>query len=195
MPAKSHGMSNGGHKIYEVWKGMHARCSYPKCKSYRNYGGRGIYVCQRWSGPKGFQNFLDDMGTPEEGMTLDRIDNDGPYSPGNCRFADRQTQAENSRRLRLITINGKTQHLSKWCREVGVSIQLVLDREGRGWTIEDAITTPRNASRRKPKKLIMINGKEVHLRDVLKEHGIKKATYYARLNRGWSIEDAATKPL
>lgn len=83
------------HKLYQTWQAMKTRCSNPTAINYRYYGGRGITVCDRWLAS--FENFVEDMGERPEGHTLDRIDNDGDYTPDNCRWADKKTQMHNRR--------------------------------------------------------------------------------------------------
>jgi len=91
---------------YSTWSAMRARCHNPKNKCFNLYGGRGIRVCERWND---FANFLTDMGQKPEGMSIDRVDNDGPYDPSNCRWATLQTQARNKRQLSIRNRNNKGQ--------------------------------------------------------------------------------------
>lgn len=84
-------------KTYTVWRNMVHRCGNPNRPGYENYGGRGITVCSRWKGEHGFENFLADMGEKPEGLSLDRIDNDGNYEPSNCRWATWKQQNTNKR--------------------------------------------------------------------------------------------------
>ena len=100
----SHGHARAGKKskTFMRWQGMMARCTCANHKSYGNYGGRGIKICERW---QSFENFLADMGEAPEGMLLDRINNDGNYEPSNCRWVDPVVSA-NNRRPRRSTKGG-----------------------------------------------------------------------------------------
>lgn len=124
-------------KAYGAWKTMRARCLNSATLYYFNYGGRGIKVCERWSD---YRNFLADMGERPVGMTLDRIDNDGDYSPENCRWATRIEQMNNSRINRLITVNGVRLTVAQASRRTGIATTVIHRRLGLGWPEEMAAT-------------------------------------------------------
>jgi hypothetical protein len=102
---------------YSIWASMKARCLNPNCPAYKDYGGRGITVCERWLD---FNEFLKDMGVRPERMQLERRDNDQGYNPDNCYWATVQDQSRNKRTSRLVTLNGVTKPLLTWCEEFGV---------------------------------------------------------------------------
>lgn len=137
----AHGASKGGRvsREYDVWRGIKNRCSNPNEPAYGNYGGRGIKVCKRW---QSFENFLADMGNRPPGMSLDRKDNDGDYSPENCRWATRIEQANNTRSNRLLTLDGQTKTVADWNRHMGYPRQTIHNRLSLGWSVERAITQP-----------------------------------------------------
>lgn len=125
-----------------VWRAMHNRCYNTKQNAYQNYGGRGIYVVDRWHGKDGFLNFLMDMGFPHDGMSIERIDNDGPYSPDNCRWATKLEQAKNKRNNRWIEVNGVRKHLAEWARHLGCQPAAITSRIKSGMSEEEAVTLP-----------------------------------------------------
>lgn len=125
---------------YLIWEGMRKRCQSPKCQAYKLYGGRGIFVCERWNS---FENFLADMGRrPSATHTLDRIDNDGPYSPENCRWATRTEQARNRRSTIMIEVFGQRMSVAEAAEMHGIRTKLIHERLSYGWSPERAITTP-----------------------------------------------------
>lgn len=123
--------------------GMRKRCYKPKSNCYKNYGGRGITVCDEWMGKDGQKNFYKwavENGY-KKGMTIDRIDNNGNYTPDNCRWATPKTQAYNRSTNSYITIHGKTQTVSEWADEIGISRGAMQNRLRYGWS-EDRLLEP-----------------------------------------------------
>lgn len=140
---RTHGGSNSPE--YRSWTSMIRRCSDEKCPGYERYGGRGISVCDRW---KSFENFVADMGQRPKGMSIDRIDYDGNYEPDNCRWADAKTQSSNTSVAVLITANGKTQTLTDWSRETGLSTAAIRYRLKAGLSHDEAINRPARPHKR-----------------------------------------------
>lgn len=144
MAKPRHGHSKVGWKspTYRSWQNMIARCYYPSNPAFEHYRKRGITVCERWLR---FDNFLADMGRRPDGTTLDRINNDGDYEPGNVRWASRRTQANNRVTNRFFEFRGALRTLSEIVRETGVSKELLrarLSRSDLPWTVEGAVSTP-----------------------------------------------------
>lgn len=110
---------------WRAWRAMVSRCTVTTNSSYPWYGGRGITVCQRW---RQFENFLMDMGPRPAGTTIDRINNDGNYEPGNCRWATREQQDSNKQATVLVTFGGETMTYSQWARKLGTAATVIRKR-------------------------------------------------------------------
>lgn len=136
-----HGHASEGRSspTYSSWYGMVQRCTNPNRRYYHRYGGRGITVCDRWLD---FRNFLTDMGVKPEGTSLDRIDNDGNYTPENCRWVNQTTQMCNRTNTLWLEIDGIRKPLSEWCSTGTVSPYVVRKRLKRGWSSKDAVYLP-----------------------------------------------------
>lgn len=127
-------------KMLWVWSDMVSRCSNPNHKAYKNYGGRGISVCERWLT---FQYWLTDMAPRPDGGLLDRINNDGNYEPGNCQWSTRKEQNSNRRNCIYVDCDGERVTLKEYCRRKGLKYRPIHKRiRSRGWSIKDAISTP-----------------------------------------------------
>lgn len=143
---KTHGYSDArkkldplGYKAYYTWQAMKRRCYYEKDKRFKDYGGRGIKICDRWV--TSFENFLEDMGKPSDfDMSIDRINTDGNYEPSNCRWVTMHDQASNKRTNRNINAFGKTQTLNAWAEETGIKRETIAYRLNAGWEAEKALT-------------------------------------------------------
>lgn len=137
---KTHG---GSYTVeYRNWRGMLTRCYNRNNPAYPNYGGRGITVCDAWR--QSFSQFLEDMGErPSSGASVDRMDNDGPYSPQNCRWSTHLQQANNRRSNRIISVFGQTRTVMEWSRVTGISRRSIVARIDRfGWSPERAVSQP-----------------------------------------------------
>lgn len=137
--AYKHGLSHTAE--YRAWQTMRLRCTDPKHRAYPAYGGRGITVCDSWLND--VRAFYRDMGPkPTPSHELDRIDNDGPYSPENCRWTTRKRNSRNRRSSRLLTHDGRTQTVAAWASETGLPSDTLYKRLAAGWTTRRALTTP-----------------------------------------------------
>lgn len=147
---------------YRTWSRMKTRCTNPNDAGYHRYGGRGIAVCARWA--SSFEAFLADVGRrPGPGYSIDRIDNDGDYKPGNVRWTTRAQQTLNYSRNRSLTFDGKTLTISQWSAETGLNEATIGNRLDRyGWPVEAALTLPPRATagaqRGKDRKTHCVNG-------------------------------------
>jgi hypothetical protein len=132
-----------GTPEYKVWVAMRQRCSNPSTGHFADYGGRGIKVCARWDS---FGNFLADMGKrPSADHSIDRINNDGDYEPGNCRWVLGPTQAANRRppsNAVFLTFEGETKRAAEWAEALGVTKEAIYRRIKLGWPDDQVLSTP-----------------------------------------------------
>lgn len=131
------------HRLYKIWDAMKHRCLNPNSSGFYKYGGRGITICDEWKNDfKAFYDWAMNNGYGE-GLTIDRIDNNGNYRPNNCRWVDVKIQGRNKRNNRLLTCKGETHCLSEWVELLGFKNHTtILSRLRRGWSIERALTEP-----------------------------------------------------
>lgn len=141
----THGRTNTTE--YVVWAQMRQRCANPSEHDYDRYGGRGITVCSRWV--NSFENFYADMGDRPKGTTLDRINNDGPYSKENCRWATTYEQSRNTRRNTWLVIHGERMILTDAAKKYGLTVNALCARLRRDPDPEKAVSYPMKNNGRK----------------------------------------------
>lgn len=180
---------------YKSWSNMKQRCYNPKNADTHRYLERGITVCAEWRGS--YYNFLADMGRkPDRTYSLDRIDNDGNYEPGNCRWATSKVQALNSSgalEARRHEHNGTNLTLTEWSKETGISKKTLNSRTNRGWSVEKVLTTPPGKTYGPHPQKYSCSGKSLTVLEWAEELGVKPSTLGTRLARGWSTEKAFSK--
>jgi hypothetical protein len=185
------------------YESMLNRCFNPRENNYPNYGGRGITVCQRWL--DSYDAFVVDMGERPLGTTIDRIDVNGNYEPGNCRWSTPRAQAENRRNARILTAFGKTQSLKRFAEEYNVAPGTLATRLYRGMGVEEALTMPAYDNLRSPKmketyrnrkstRYLTAFGKTMSLVEWAEEYNINPQAIAKRLKKGMTPEDAISSP-
>jgi hypothetical protein len=137
---QKHGLSR--HPLGSTWRKLVRRCTDATNPGWHNYGARGITVCPQWLGEGGFKQFILDMGERPPGHTIERIDNDGPYRPDNCRWATNSEQQRNTRRTLFIEHNGLRLCVTDWAKKTGLSRSAISERFKKGRPINEVLGLP-----------------------------------------------------
>ena len=192
----SHRESHGGYgsRLYCIWAHIKARCLDKDDKNYPFHGDRGITVCDGWKNSfSAFRSWALQNGYNDE-LTIDRIDVNGNYEPGNCRWITQSEQMSNTRKTRRVTFRGETLSLKQMAEKYGLDKTTVSLRLKRGWSLESALTTP-PGERRDNRKYLTFNGMTLPFSQMAKHYGLKPPTLSMRLKRGMTLEEALTTPL
>lgn len=189
---------------YRAWQSMKDRCYNPNNVGFKNYGGRGIRVCDEWR--KSFAAFYAHMGDRPKDHSLDRIDNDRDYEPGNCRWASREIQNANKRTSIQLTLDGETKTSGQWERELGVDHQTLAKRYARGLRSRVGIVQPLPDELNRAKRVVRLDsvddeklkrhlGKSMPIHRWAELVGMSPITLGARLRSGWPLDRALTQPV
>lgn len=180
----THGMSSTSE--YRIWRTMQSRCYNQNVPEYARYGGRGIMVCRRWHGKTGFINFIADMGLrPSKAHSIDRINNDGNYEPGNCRWATRAEQSANRKMTRWVEYKGERLPVSVLAQRLGIGTGVLCYRLDIGLTIEEAIARP---IRKRKRHFLELNGESLTVPEWAKKTGLSENLIRLRISLGWPVE-------
>lgn len=178
-------------RLHSVWSDMKRRCKNPSRKNYPHYDGRGITVCPEWEDFNNFYEWAIANGY-SQGLSLDRINNNGNYEPDNCKWSTVKEQNDNRSCTVKFTYNGETRTLTEWSELYGLKYGLLYDRIFReGLSFEEAIHKPYE----KRERLIKYNGKTQNLTEWSKELGLSYGLLKNRLNKlHWTVEKAFNTP-
>ena len=136
-------------RLYRIWYGMKTRCEHSHSKPYKDYGGRGITVCDEWKKDySAFREWALANGYADD-LTIDRIDNNGNYEPSNCRWATIKEQSNNTRKNCYLEFRGEKKTASQWAELLGINVSTIYSRLKLGWSVEEALTKPIDILRRK----------------------------------------------
>ena len=179
-------MKKDERKIKSIYRAMKNRCVNPKRHNYHRYGGRGIKVCKEWL--DNIESFVDwsVKNGYKEGLQLDRIDNDGDYTPENCRWVTPKKNANNRISNVFITYKNKTMSIAEWAEELGINQKTLYWRYKNGWSDEEILSNKKDI-------ILTYNGESKTLLGWSKQTGIKKSTLWYRYNKGWEVKDILTK--
>jgi len=193
------------HPLFHTYSGMFPRCFNERSDGYARYGGRGITVSPLWLGDGGFERFAEYMGAkPTDDHSIDRINNNGSYEPGNVRWATQSQQMRNTRRSRLIPLGGELLTMQEAGDRLGISRQAVHQRISWGWTPVEAATTPKGQTperlriraverpRGRREREIEVDGVRHPVSVWAAAIGVDPQVIRARLSNGWSEREAVT---
>lgn len=178
--ATNHSKEN--HRLYGIRKKMIERCYDETCDRYKDYGGRGIKICDEWMDD--FDEFADwsKANGYQLGLTIDRINNDGNYEPDNCRWITKREQNRNKRTNKIVEYNGVEKPLVEWCEELGLKYDPIHNRLEKGWSVEDAFNTP-------------LASEYESFASICRRHGLNHSTVRDRMVKfGWTLEEALNTP-
>lgn len=188
MPSRTAKHGWLGTPTYQAWAAMKNRCLCKTSRDYPRWGGRGIRVCDQWIAS--FENFLADMGPRPSGKhSLDRIDNNGNYVPGNVRWATWKEQQSNRSSTTFVVWKGERKTVSDWARALDIH-QATLWRRLRDWPLQRAMTEPPTT---RPKRMFTLNGQTMCMSEWARAVGITQVAMLRRLKK-WPVEIALTSP-
>jgi hypothetical protein len=184
MKTEKYGLGKQHPKLFQIWRGIRFRCSYKKYKTFHRYGGRGIGISAEWADFARFVEWADGQDY-RPGLSIERIDNDADYGPGNCRFASKTEQARNRWTNKMVSYNGETKCLSAWCESLALDMRTIWSRLDRGWTVEAAFSPipPRSNP-----VCLTVGGRTQKAEEWAAEIGVSLSTIYTRLRKGLPID-------
>ncbi len=187
----SHGRS--GTPEHRIWVGMIKRCTNPKTAQYQDYGGRGIAICEKWR--HSFAAFLADVGErPSSAHTIERRENDKGYEPGNCYWATRKEQGNNTRRNHVVEFEGRRLTISQWSDETGINVNTLWHRlVTNKWPVKKALSCP---ARGMSNPVVEYGGEKLTVTGWAKRYNLPQGALWLRIFRAkWPIEKALTTPM